>query len=454
MLIRFICENFKSFKKKTVFSMIAGKMTRFPEHVTLKNKKRILRGAYIFGANAAGKSNFIKAIDFARRIILNSLEHVDCNRMYFLLDSKQKENHVGLFQFDIAVEGTFYSYGFAVNYQTIAIEGEWLFENDGTANEKCLFSRSQDENGQTVIESVLKLPKEEQNRFNVYKADFASVGMRKTLFLCDVAKRSTGTPSFSDSFLKVLTWFSRLLVVFPESHFTGIPSFSVNEAERKTYSEWLKHFDTGIESLEDRDIPEDKFWDIVPQEIREKIKSDILSKYSVPQEQNVVVSLYDDNGTSYFLSRHNGVISIKKVLANHGRQDVLFERYEESDGTRRLFDLLPLLQMQKDGRVIVIDELDRSLHTKATFEFLRLFYEMSDNSQMIVTTHDDDILDLDTIRQDEIWFVERGKDKSSGMYSLSKYKARFDKDVRKSYLLGRYGALPIFNNQIKKVDIL
>ena len=134
------------------------------------------------------------------------------------------------------------------------------------------------------------------------------------------------------------------------------------------------------------------------------------------------------------------------MLSNHGRDDILFDFKDESDGTRRLFDLLPLLQIQKTGKVIVIDELDRSLHTKVTIEFLRLFYELStgSNSQIIVTTHDDDILDLDLIRQDEIWFVERSDNNSSHLYSLSKFKARFDNDIRKGYLLGRYGALPIF----------
>ena len=92
MLIRFICENFKSFREKAVFSMIASKITRHPTHVVLKNKKRVLRGAYVFGANAAGKSNFIKAIDFARRVIVEGLERVDCRQKKISLGSQRKGN--------------------------------------------------------------------------------------------------------------------------------------------------------------------------------------------------------------------------------------------------------------------------------------------------------------------------------------------------------------------------
>lgn len=445
MLIRFICENFKSFGKKTVFSMVASKITRHPDHIVSKNKKRILRGAYIFGANAAGKSNFIQAIDFARRIIINGLDRVDCSKKSFLLAPKNQENPIGSFQFDIAVKDKFFSYGFAINYQLSEIEAEWLYENDSDGREKCLFSRNKNDRGETFIESEIKFTKEEKNRFNVHKADFSGVGMRKTLFLCDMAKRNSTNSVFSSSLSEVFLWFKKLLVIFPESHFTGIPSFSIDVTSRKIFSEWLKHFDTGIDSLVQTIVPEEKFWERFPIEIRERMKSDILS--NLPQNHGLAVVSINENGTNYCISRKNGKIQIIKVLSNHGRTDALFERQDESDGTRRLFDLLPLLQIQNNGRVIVIDELDRSLHTKATLEFLRMFYESNDNSesQIIVTTHDDDILDLDTIRQDEIWFVERDEDKSSHLFSLSKFKARFDNDIRKGYLLGRYGALPIFD---------
>ena len=69
----------------------------------------------------------------------------------------------------------------------------------------------------------------------------------------------------------------------------------------------------------------------------------------------------------------------------------------------------------------------------------------SKKAQLIATTHDGTLLDLDVLRQDEIWFAERAPDKHTSLYSLLKFKARFDKDIRKDYLLGRYGALPIFD---------
>ena len=134
------------------------------------------------------------------------------------------------------------------------------------------------------------------------------------------------------------------------------------------------------------------------------------------------------------------------MSTNHGNENDLFVFSDESDGTRRLFDLIPIFQAALRGQIIIVDELDRSLHTKATQEFIRYFYDVTEGlpTQLIVTTQDSNIMDLDFIRQDEIWFVERQPDHSSKLYSLNQFKARFDKKVEKDYLLGRYGAVPVF----------
>ena len=138
------------------------------------------------------------------------------------------------------------------------------------------------------------------------------------------------------------------------------------------------------------------------------------------------------------------------MLLNHGNADDLFEYSDESDGTQRLFDLIPIFFALKQNRVILIDEIDRSLHTNLTRKFIELFFSVSRNnsSQLIATTHDSNLLDLDLLRQDEIWFVKREKDHSSNIYSLNLYKERFDKRIEKEYLIGRYGATP----NLEKLD--
>lgn len=444
MLLRFICENFKSFKDKTEFSMVASKITRHPGHVALCNGRRVLRGAFMFGANAGGKSNFVKAIDFARRIVVDGLERTSCDRMNFLLSPKGSENKIGRFQFDIFANDRFYSYGFAIDYSAVEIVGEWLVSMDSPSGETCLFSRVKDETGNTEIETDCHYQGDEKKRFDVYKEDMKKSGMRRTLFLSDVAKRSSGAEDFSSRFLDVYAWFQRLLVLFPDTRFAGIPSFVHDDSSRLRYSEWLKHFDTGIDSLLAQDVSIDKCWEYIPIDIRENVKADVFRLLSSNQDTAAIA--LNCRGSYYCFYTTKEGIKVKKIVANHGRDDIPFEREDESEGTQRLFDLLPFIPLLRKNAVAVIDELDRSLHTKATLEFIRLFYgdDANANSQLIVTTHDGELLDLDHVRQDEIWFVERNEEKSSSLYSLSKFKTRFDKDIKKDYLLGRYGALPIF----------
>ena len=142
------------------------------------------------------------------------------------------------------------------------------------------------------------------------------------------------------------------------------------------------------------------------------------------------------------------------MLLNHGNPDDLFEYSDESDGTQRLFDLIPIFFAQ--NRVILIDEIDRSLHTNLTRKFIEFFFSAANDnsSQLIATTHDSNLLDLDLLRQDEIWFVERKKDHSSCIYSLNKFKERFDKKIEKEYLIGRYGAIPILDNLNNLEDVM
>ena len=114
----------------------------------------------------------------------------------------------------------------------------------------------------------------------------------------------------------------------------------------------------------------------------------------------------------------------------------MFEYTDESDGTKRLFDLVPILYDVGKDSVILIDEIDRSLHTKLSQKFLEMFYENNEDNtcQLIATTHDSNLLDLDLVRQDEIWFVERDESHASQLYSLNKFKERFDKKIDKEYL--------------------
>ena len=144
-------------------------------------------------------------------------------------------------------------------------------------------------------------------------------------------------------------------------------------------------------------------------------------------------------------------MEVFKLLLRHQNKscesDVFFEMDEESDGTLRLLDLIPVLDSVDDSRntVIIIDELDRSLHPNLIYDFITIFLQAITHRQIIVTTHESGLLDLDLVRRDEVWFIEKDQYGSSSVYSLEEFAPCYDKDIRKGYMLGRFGAVPVIS---------
>lgn len=441
MLIRFAIENFMSFKNSTEFSMVAGKITRHPSHIANCNGKRILKGSFIFGANAGGKSNLIRAIAFARDIIRDGLDNANCDKKYFRIDSNFK-NKPSVFQFDIFSEGHYYSYGFALSLINRVIEEEWLYQIDD--QERCIFLRIKSENDDTyTVSSDLHFANPSQKtRYDIYKEDISKEKMKDKLFLTDTVLRSPDNEPAYQPFRAVANWFKRLVVIFPNSQFGGLIRLLENESERTKLERLLNYFDTGINQIHKRTQDIDKVFSMFPNEVIESIKTDLAKE--LKEDTNHARFMGDNTRIEVAISE--GELVALTALADHGNPDDLFEYSDESDGTQRLFDLIPVFSNIQKGSVVLIDELDRSLHSKAVQEFIDYFYRIAVNtlSQMIVTTHDSNIMDLDFVRQDEIWFVERQNDHSSRLYSLNQFRARFDKKVEKDYLLGRYGAIPVF----------
>jgi AAA15 family ATPase/GTPase len=141
---------------------------------------------------------------------------------------------------------------------------------------------------------------------------------------------------------------------------------------------------------------------------------------------------------------------IWRVLAWHKRADegeeVAFELFDESDGTQKLFEFVGgWLRALDAGATLFVDELDRSLHPKLTRYLVELFNsnENRQNAQLVFTTHDTTLLDPDLLRRDQIWFVEKNKERASHVYSLLEFSPRKDERLERGYLKGRYGAIPL-----------
>ena len=452
MLIGFSVSNYKSFFQEQHISFVASKVARHKNHIVQHGMRKIVKAAVVYGANAGGKSNLISAIGFSRRILLYGLDKVDSAQKNFRLAEGSLEEP-GVFRYQIYAGDYEYNYGIAVSYIKREIVSEWLYREESKEKEFCIFERMVGEDGISRVETdVVKPSMPERNRLKVYLDDFGqeiSDSFKQQTILSDIARRTSDQIGIFAEIQRLYKELMNILIITPYMSYRNINEIASYARRREAFENLLHYFDTGVESLstEQREMDLDKLVDGMPGPDAEQLKiriSGIVAEHPVMlQVNNQIVTLRKDE---------NGNIIYNKLLLNHGSRQELFDLDDESDGTRRLFNLIPVLNGSSQNRLIIIDEIDRSLHTNLVRQFLALFFELTEanDTQMLATTHDSNIMDLELLRQDEIWFVERENDHSSRLYSLSKFQARFDKVVNKEYLLGRYGAIPIFRGSLDK----
>ncbi len=435
MLKRFTVTNFASFKEEQIFDLTAGKTTVLKEHVSEFRDVNILKTGVVYGANASGKSNLIKAIDFAKKIIVNDLSGIDTYKKHFrLCESSPKKQ--SSFEFEIEIDGLFYSYGFSAHLQKKEITEEWLFTIKKSGS-KLIFER----NGSEITLGAQLLTPEAKGRFEIYSDDMKNQSSQ--LFLTEIASKEL-TLDASLIINELFEWIkNKLVIIYPDDKFNGMRS--INQDLTKSLTKYLTKFDTGVVAIDSIDEDFETGFKNIPPSLKNRIENDLLKNNT---DEIIIHGVGNNPQYLTVYKGSDGEIKVRKLGLVHGKTiRETFDLKDESDGTRRLLDFIPLISKFSLGFTIIIDEFDRSLHPKLTREFFKLFYDVNDmNSQLIVTTHESTLLDLKLLRRDEIWFVEKGECDSSTLFSLNKFNERYDTKVEKAYLLGRYGAIPIFSD--------
>ena len=434
MLIRFFVENFLSFNELTEFSMVAGKGTSLAHHV-VKSEKRgvpnVLRAALLYGANGSGKSNFVKAIDFAQNFIFNGVSKEQ------MIDVKpfrlQRENlhKPSKFQFEIKLDDKLFSYGFAVDGYSVKEEYLYLL---GENKEKNLFHRITTSEGKVQVSfDNIAFENAEEEQF----MKFTGKGCpQNKLFLteCDDRNVWANVPHI-ENIKNIWEWFYyQLRIMEPDFY------FNVHNIEKNDYEQLSKHFSTGISEL----VYEEVDTDVALTDI-EKLRVNDVNE--IENDKNILIKSVNRNHLFLFEKKDNE-LKAYKILSHHlDNSTSTFEFSEESDGTKRLFDFFPIIT-KKTNYTIIIDEIDRSLHPHLSRSILEYFLENQQDTevQLIATTHESSLLDLDLLRKDEIWFSEKNTKGATELYSLEEFKPRADKEIRKGYLQGRYGAIPFIGN--------
>lgn len=452
MLIRFSVENFKSFNDRQELVMIpAKKLKTNKEHVIALNKVSVLRNATIYGANASGKTNIIDAIRFAKHVITKKIP-MEASKMYCRVFSENQEKE-SKFEFEIYKNGKFYAFGFSLLMSDQIIKSEWLYELlPGKNTQTMLFERETDTNRLELGENLM-LDEIDTMRFKTYKLDFED--NNTGLFIREMNRNKKMNKESKLTFFRdVFEWFDEdLVTIFPDQPITDFEYFYGDGGSDKI-NEIIELFDTGISKVKIEEISVADLKNKIPTKIADDILQSFKSKLEDSADNMKAMMSLRTNTAFYNIKGAKGEEPvITTIMLEHGNAFSDFEFSEESDGTRRLFDLLDILISNEKNKIYVIDELERSLHPKLTYKFLELFFEhlKENNTQLIFTTHESTIMDQELLRRDEIWFVERNKDNVSHLYSLDRFKERYDKKLSKAYLEGRYGAVPVLKNFSDKV---
>lgn len=441
MLISFSVENFRSFYGEQTFSLLASKRLDKPSRsqgVPVPDAdETALRVASVYGANGAGKSNLVAALQFVEKMVLEGTspgKRISRSPFAFADDGTEKPS---CFDLRFLSDGEVFSYGFACTGDRVL--EEWLDVYQGK-KERSVYARATDEKGKTEV-TLGPAGKKSDGGSSKLEA-LAEVGARgNQLFLTEVINLDDPQVQ-GPRFARAAKWFTTTLNIIPaDAPLTMLATEMMKNPEFPEFAgRFLKAASTGIASLdvETKELPRTQ---VVPQ----KLADDFFPE--LEEGETAFLPGLDGHGL-LIEGGSKDTVHVHTITTKHpknGGGEAVLPLSEESDGSRRLLNLLPtLVHLRSRGGVYILDELERSMHPMLARKFVQYFLEAAEESgsQLVFTTHESTLLDLELVRRDGIWFTEKDEKGSSHLYSLADFKIRKDLRVDKGYLQGRFGAVP------------
>jgi len=437
MLVSFSVSNYRSFGEEVTLNMVASnKLTDHRHHVIPigDTGKHVVRSALIYGANAAGKSNLVKAMAFAQRLVgwrqQDRLPNVEFFR--FQPDGARTPSS---FEFRFLLDRRVFAYGFDVTGDRIV--AEWLTLTKGD-DDLVVFER--DAQGHTAIGEAVSRLSTDDPRLKETLGVLRQLPLRpRQLFLNRVS--SIPDEVQGKTLSAVVRWVTNDLSVLEAEHRSCdlLDRLDNDQAFRRFTEEFLKTVDTGIGRLQfERTERQCTEWEREYISHGSECDEPAYSLLGCTGDTDMRLTPGDPNR-----------VTIRRLLAEHSlsQKEFLLPFCEESQGTQQLLHFMPTLFTSRgENKIVVIDELDRSLHPLICWEFIRFFSDHCPGArtQLIVTTHEAHLLDQELLRRDEYWFVEKDEKQQSQLVPLSDFNIRKDLQVRKGYLDGRFGAIPVF----------
>ncbi|NEO16056.1 MULTISPECIES: ATP-binding protein [unclassified Moorena] len=438
MLVEFSVENYRSFKERQTLSMVASKKKtgRNSNSFPMPNVKslRLLTSAVVYGPNASGKSNLVRAMQTMRQIVLQSATGMQLGSRWniepFRLNA-DCQNKPSCFEIIFIQDNIRYQYGFSLDQERVY--EEWLIAYP-KGRAQTWFERNYCSEEQEYDWYFGRGLKGEKERIKGFVRS-------NSLFISHAAQNN------HIQLGKLFTWFRYKLKLIPASldylyKFTALKCAKDKNFLEKIFK-LIKGADIGISTLDIEQQTIDDYVKKVPDEIQEDLKNNL----------NKIIKTIDKNRINDNSSELESVITYPQVLAlykmNDSDQTIAFELEDESDGTQRLFEMGGYwIDALDNGEILIIDELDRSLNSELSTYLIKEFNDKTanqNNAQLIVTTHDTTFLDREIFNQDQVWLMQKDSNNSTKLYSLLDFKIREDESLQKGYLKGRYGAIPFIS---------
>lgn len=413
MLLEYRCSNYKSIKDEVVFSMLASSDTEHEEKLIDFKKFKVNKATAIYGANGSGKSSLLESCFFLTSLVCSQANQPG-DKIPVIPHALSEFNIPTEFLIQFERNDVRYAYGVSVTQDKV--EKEFLYHFKVGRKAK-IFDRVG----------------EEYTFGAKYKSDLnkaLSFQKENRVFL-NTAANFTNIEDITNAFL----FFKEDLVVNSPSFMNNWREYSFNKINQDP--EFKKKVITAFNNLgiDVKDIKTESFNIPLYDELIENIPSDI---------KEVIKNSMGEDKTLY----------LNKVLFDYGIFSVDIER--ESTGIKRLFEVLcPLIDIIENDKVLLWDEIEMGLHSSILDTLIKIFINEKDSkAQLIFTTHDISLLNLDNLRRDQIWFTELDKNKrKTDLYSLSDFKnIRKTDNISRNYIEGRYGAIPFIKTNLQSIQ--
>jgi hypothetical protein len=406
MIVLFSVANFRSFSAEETFSLVADKhlSTCHQTHVISipDATAQVLKTSVLYGANGAGKSNLFKALRYLKMLVLKPRQKNSGTGRDVFRFAKNTFEQPSSFDLQFITQGKLYRFGCVVTDQHIV--EEWLVQIIG-GREKIVYERITDENGKVTIEA-----REAKNK---KLAALVTVGGPQNQTFLATIRATLDEADYGEEISAVLDWFDEsLILIAPDESFGALCAKLANDsAFREFAGTFLRASATGVEAIktQKQEITEEALHSFLP----ESLVSHLLEDVEVADNENSSALVH--LGKKIFIERsdknHYYRLTIQTDHKHNKEKSISLDLSEESDGTRRLLNLIPALHnLHNSNAVYFIDEFDRSMHPMLAWKFLEFFLNscVDGQHQVIVTTHESNLLDLNLLRRDEIWFAEKG----------------------------------------------